>query len=1201
MTTPSEFAKNATAALHQVLQFSPGDFDAEGTTAIIEQAIGNATRELETRVCRQLKEVQAAAQDRLARLLSSSPAVIYSFKATDEYTPTFVSDNINAVLGYAPGEYLDDPSFWRDRVHPDDLARVEDAISKFFRNGIHTMEYRFRRKDGSYCWVNDEQHLIRGVDGKPLEIVGSWSDITRRKAAEEEKAAAHARLSQLLTSSPAVIYSYKATGDFAPTFVSQNITDWLGYEPKEYLEHPDFWRRCVHPDDLPAVEAESVRLFKKGRHIVEYRFLKKDGTYCWVNDAQQLIRDEKGQPAEVVGSWSDITERKRAEKAAMEATAALRRTSEEQTVILESATSGIAFVKDGIIVRANARLDELFGFGRGEQIGQPTRIWYPDDDSHAAGGGAVSEQIARGETHQREQQLMHKGGELFWCRLSGRAVDPLDLSQGTVWILEDVTQHKAAARALRQAKEMAEDATQMKSMFLANMSHEIRTPMNAIIGLSHLALKTDLTPKQRDYVGKVHNAGTSLLGIINEILDFSKIEAGRLDFETTDFQMDDVITSVVTLSGQKASEKGLELLVDVPGTIPQHLVGDPLRLGQIITNLVSNAVKFTERGEIRVKAELLAQTAEKVELRFSVQDTGMGMTPEQAARLFQPFTQADMSTTRKHGGTGLGLTISRRLAEAMGGQVWLKSEAGVGSTFFFTVWLGVSAVRGSTKILPERLPSLNVLVVDDNAAARETLIDTLSGVTTHVDAVSSGAEAVAAVKQHDQPSPYDLVFMDWRMPGMDGLEATRRIKQDQQLRKPPVIVIVTAFGREEVRDEAEKLGIDGFLVKPVTKSMLVDTLVTLFVPAAEETAKAAAAGHEQAGQLGGARILLAEDNDINQQIAVELLEGVGARVKVANNGREAVEALTQDPTGYDLVLMDLQMPEMDGYQATAKIRAESLFANLPIIAMTAHATVEERQRCRAAGMNDHVSKPIDPNALFETVSQYYRPLVEAGTGRTATSADQPTTISATDEPILPSVEGLDTSDGLLRVAGNRKLYLKLLRQFVEQQSTVPARIAECLLAGDHATAERLAHTVKGVAGNLGAGAVQSAASELERAISSCGEAAHVEALRERVAGQLDGLIGRLRPAFAGGPMPDAAATSPAAAVDAEELKTVLADMCKQLGEFDPAAADTLETNRNVFRFLLSGDDFAIFEQHVQGYAFGEAQALLEHAAKARSI
>ena len=250
MTTAIEYAKGATAALHHVLHISPGDFDEEGTAAVIEQAIRNATRERDARARRQLKEAQAAAQERLARLLSSSPAVIYSFKATGDFAPTFVSDNINDVFGYAPAEYLEDPSFWRDRVHPDDLARVEEAVAKFFHNGVHAVEYRFRRKDGSYCWVNDEQHLIRGGDGKPLEIVGSWSDITARKAAEEAKAAAHARLSQLLTSSPAVIYSYKATGDFAPTFVSQNIRDWLGYEPEEYLENADFWRRCVHPDDL---------------------------------------------------------------------------------------------------------------------------------------------------------------------------------------------------------------------------------------------------------------------------------------------------------------------------------------------------------------------------------------------------------------------------------------------------------------------------------------------------------------------------------------------------------------------------------------------------------------------------------------------------------------------------------------------------------------------------------------------------------------------------------------------------------------------------------------------------------------------------------------------------------------------------------------------------------------------------------------
>src|SRR5436190_12922549 len=315
MTTQSEYASHATSALHEMVLMAP-DFDAERAEAVIERAIRNATRERDKRARQQLQEAQAVAQERLARLLSASPAVIYSFKATGDFAPTFVSNNIIDVFGYSPAEYLENPSFWRDRVHPDDLARVEDAVARFFHNGVHSVEYRFRRKDGSYCWVNDEQRLIRNGDGKPLEIVGSWSDITARKAAEEAKAAAHARLSQLLASSPAVIYSYRATGDFAPTFVSENIRDWLGYERHEYLENADFWRRCVHPDDFAAVEAESVQLFTKGRHTVEYRFQKKDGTYCWVNDAQRLIRDEKGQPAEVVGSWSDISERKRAEAAA---------------------------------------------------------------------------------------------------------------------------------------------------------------------------------------------------------------------------------------------------------------------------------------------------------------------------------------------------------------------------------------------------------------------------------------------------------------------------------------------------------------------------------------------------------------------------------------------------------------------------------------------------------------------------------------------------------------------------------------------------------------------------------------------------------------------------------------------------------------------------------------------------------------------
>jgi adenylate cyclase len=367
MTAPSESARNATEALHKVLHIAPGDFDAEGAAAIIEEAIRNANGERESRTRQQLKEVKATAQERLARLLSSSPSVIYSFKASGDFAPTFVSDNIGAVFGYTPDEYLENPSFWRDRVHPDELARVEDAISKFFHNGVHSVEYRFRRKDGSYCWVNDAQRLIRDVDGRPLEIVGSWSDISARKAAEEANAALHARLAQLLTSSPAVIYSYRATGDFAPTFVSDNIRHWLGYEPQEYLRDADFWRRCVHPDDLAATEAESVNLYKRGRNTVEYRFRKKDGSYCWVNDAQQLVRDGQGQPAEVIGSWSDVTARKQAEEAAAAAHIRVEHLLARSPAVIyafkASGDYGPTFISQNI--------KELLGYEREEYLASP--------------------------------------------------------------------------------------------------------------------------------------------------------------------------------------------------------------------------------------------------------------------------------------------------------------------------------------------------------------------------------------------------------------------------------------------------------------------------------------------------------------------------------------------------------------------------------------------------------------------------------------------------------------------------------------------------------------------------------------------------------------------------------------------------------------------------------------------------------------
>jgi two-component system sensor histidine kinase/response regulator len=433
---------------------------------------------------------------------------------------------------------------------------------------------------------------------------------------------------------------------------------------------------------------------------------------------------------------------------------------------------------------------------------------------------------------------------------------------------------------------------------------------------------------------------------------------------------------------------------------------------------------------------------------------------------------------------------------------------------------------------------------------------------------------VAAVQAHDRSEPYDVVFMDWRMPGMDGLQASRHIKSDETLRHPPAIVLVTAFGREEVREEAERLQLDGFLLKPVTRSMIVDTLVNVFASGGDE-AQDAATG-EQTSKLAGARILLTEDNEINQQIAVELLEGAGAVVTVANNGREAVEKLSASGApAFDIVLMDLQMPEMDGFQATAKLRSDPRLATLPIVAMTAHATVEERQRCLAAGMNDHVAKPIDPAALFATVSRFYEPRAADGAG-------------------------LDTSDGLSRVGGNRPLYWKLLRQFVEQQGSALDQVNDALSKGDRALAERLAHSLKGVAGNIGAKAVHAAADALERRIRERGSAEDVERARQHAEGLLRPLVAEVRRQLAdaepSAPVPHRVPSgTPAEAREAAAKLTAL------LSDSDPQAGDFVDANRGALSVLFDASSWPDFEARVKGYAFGDAQAQLARAVEALAL
>jgi PAS domain S-box-containing protein len=932
----------------------------------------------------------------------------------------------------------------------------------------------------------------RALRGRAAEACRALAEREAQLQAERE-AGARLRTSeglyrQLVEAADDVIYRTDPEGRF--TYVNPAAVETLGYAEGELLGR-DF-RDIVRPD----YREQARRYYQDQRAqsipntYCEFPMLARSGEEVWVGQHVQLVIED-GRFAGLQALARNITDRRLAQQA-------IEREREQLRQIVTHAPVAMAMLdRDGCHIAHSTRWLRYLGLAEPSVVGRTLRqVWPAMPEKYER----VFARALAGEVVAEPEDAVERGdGSRVFLRWSVHPWrDPQGAVAGVVLAVQSID-------VLVRARQAALEASRLKSEFVANMSHEIRTPMNGVIGMTRLLLDTGLTAEQREYAEIIDASGRALLEIINDILDFSKIEAGRIDLEVVDFDLRRAVREVLGSFAEAAHAKGLELLCLIRHDVPSALRGDPGRLRQVLTNLVGNAVKFTQKGEVVLRVTLEGSAEDAAVVRFEVRDTGIGIDPELLPRLFQSFVQADGSASRRYGGTGLGLAISKRLVSLMGGEIDVDSQPGRGSTFWFTVRFERQPPEAApAPTPPARLAGRRVLVVDDNATNRQILKQQLTHWGLRVTAVESGPKALVALQQAaDAGAGCDLAILDMKMPGMDGLSLARAIKSEDALTAVRLILL-TSIGQRGHGAEASRIGISAYLTKPVDEADLYDCLVEVLAPGRSRRVPSLVTRHSlrEARPPVSARVLVAEDNEVNQKVAVHILEKLGYRVEVAENGREALQACQR--TRYDAVLMDAQMPGIDGYEATRRIRAlEGTGRRMPIVAMTASAMKGDRERCLEAGMDDYVSKPVTPDDLARVLQRWVSPSAPALEAAQAARAE-PVAGDLLDETTIQSLLSVDEDGSLMDevVAA----YLRI----------APVRLAALRKAakGNPSQLERTAHSFLGSCGNLGCRRMADLCARLEvlgRSGSTEGAAELVRALEAEYAAvrpQLEALPGR---------------------------------------------------------------------------------------------